>query len=231
MTITNHLFHRSTSDHHRVSNTHCVPQSHAGRKGPNRAIEIVGRGGHVLSPDASDLSTTHPREGEFPFDVLINRLIQEQHAEIRRELLWLQELSARATKQQKNAPGKMRAVAQLVGSLIAALVAHINEEEKIFPSLLSLEVAYVGGGPAPSHRKLAREALHAFSKDHDHYLKDLQDIIRRVDSITAPADMIPVENDLSARLKTLHRLLLKHCYFETNVVFARAAAMEAELFR
>lgn len=232
MTIANNLFHRLRSDDTRVSNTHCVPQPVvAGRKSPQRATEIVFPGPNVTSPGNSSLSRAHAHAGQFPLDVLINRLIQEQHAEIRKELLRLQELSATVARQEKTAPGKARAVGQLVGSLVSALVTHMNEEEKTFPSLLKLELAYIGEGPAPSHHKFAREALRTFSKEHDHHFKELQDLTRRADSIAAPAEATPAEQDVSARLKTLHRLLIKHCYFETNIVFARAAAMETELFR
>lgn len=232
MTIANHLFHRLRSDDRHVSNTHCVPQPVvAGKKSPQRATEIVFPGPNASAHGRSSLSQAHAQAGEYPLDILINRFIQEQHAEIRKELLRLQELSSKVTKQEKTSQGRARAVAQLAGSLVAALVRHMNEEEKTFPSLLKLELAYIGEGPAPSHHKLARESLRAFSKEHDHYFKELQELTRKADSIAAPADAAPAEHDVSARLKTLHRLLLKHCYFEINVVFARAAAMETELFR
>jgi iron-sulfur cluster repair protein YtfE (RIC family) len=230
MSIANHLhrFNRFS-----VPNTHSVPQPFSGaRKDPQRAMGIVGAGEVVQPSDSrSNVPGTPVRHVEFPLDILINRLIQDQHAEIRRELLRLQEISAEAIKDEIVAKGKMRAVAQLLGSLVTAIVAHMNEEEEVFPSLLKLELAYIGEGNAPTNHTLARGALREFSKDHTEHFKSLEAINRRAESITTAANLTPTEHDLPARLKTLHRLLLKHCFFETNIVFARAAQMEAELFR
>lgn len=230
MSFASRLLHRHTSEH-RASNTHCVPQPFVGgKKGPQR-VTSAGTPADLLVSEPSNLSGAQLRWGGFPFDILINRLIRDQHEEIRRELLRIQELSAEAVKHEHIDAGKLRTVGQLVGSLVTSVVAHMNAEEKTFPVLLKLELAYLGEGLVPSHRNAAREALRSFSRDHEHFLKYLQDITRRADSIATPAQMTPIEHDLSARLKTLHRLLLKHCYFETNALFARAAQMEAELFR
>jgi iron-sulfur cluster repair protein YtfE (RIC family) len=153
----------------------------------------------------------------FPLEFLIRRVLSRQHERIREQLLRLQHHPATAAKAQTADSEKI--TAQLT-ALIHELINDMDEEERIFPDLLRLEQAYVGGKPGYSPR--LGLALNRLSHHNDRQVQHL-------DSLRKEAGR--TRSEICGELGTLKAALLDHLHVEHDIVFPRAASMESELFR
>ena len=156
--------------------------------------------------------------GSYPFEFLIRRVLQKQHDKIKQHLLRLQrETAGNDHAAEDRRTGK---IAAKLTTLIQELMDDMAEEELIFPDLLRLEQAYVGEGTG--YTRHLRQILSRLSHGNDRHLQEV-DSIRREAGAACP--------DISGELGILQSALLDHLHVEHDIVFPRAASMEAELYR
>lgn len=208
---------------HRVERTgaHAVPVARKPPQGTHgqRGAETDGQHGrHGAAEDWHG----------YPMQYLTERILKGQHVLIREELLKLQELSSAATTQDEEDSRRMRAVRQLLGNLASGVSQQMVEEERLFPRLLHLEMAYLGEGPVPNRPVQAREARFMMEQKHRAQMENLDRICARMEAITEKHDAL---RQLESRLKALRRLLGNHSSLETRILLGRAVQMETEIFR
>lgn len=234
MTITQHHLRKPVSVRSSALNPQCVPQpSPEARSTVRRPFCANGQpAGSVRSSGvvSGKLLDPQPDWEQYCFEFLIERVLQNQHAGIREQLLPLQALSAEAAKQQGKDRRERKIVSNLLRSFVSELAASMVQEESIFPILLQLELAYIGESPGPGYPKRVRATLDALSTQHRVHLRKLDTICQRAGCLSAPSEPASPGRDLSERLEILHRTLLNLYSIENKVLFARAAQMEAEIF-
>jgi iron-sulfur cluster repair protein YtfE (RIC family) len=156
----------------------------------------------------------------YPFEFLIRSVVEKQHDEIMKLLFRLQDVAETVARAQRSVDRRCRNTATHLTGFINELIDDMAEEERIFPDLLHLELAYVGAAPCYSPRLC--EMLNRFACHSDQHLQQLDRIRKEARNIWP---------DIYCELGILETALLDHLHVERDIVFRRAASMESELAR
>lgn len=191
-------------------------------KSAGHAAEIHGDGAKPRSR-RGDLDWS-----SYPFEYLIRRVLEKQHETIKQQLLRLRQETggenSRAAEKNRRG-GRVRAQLAI---LFDNLLAEMEEEERVFPDLLHLEQAYLG--ELPGYSRHLKNVLEHLIHQNDHSLTKLDRI--RQEAACPDRSRIPeIGPHLCCQLGMLQSALLDHLHLEHDIVFPRAAGMEAELFR
>ena len=227
-------FADSTVHHHRPSKASVVSRNSDAnpwvRHFPTHAARKAGfpPAGDTLA--SSFDASKDPDWSSYTFEYLIRRVLQRQHEVIRQQLLQLKQETAGAepdgdSAALENSGFRLRSQ---IRSLIETLLADMAEEERIFPDLLHLEQAYVG--EKPGYAQHIKSALAHLSQQNDRHLERLDALRHEVAARRASPDDAR-RSQLCLQLGALQTMLLTHLHLEHDIIFPRAACMEAELFR
>lgn len=118
---------------------------------------------------------------------------------------------------------------ELVRQLCADLEPHMFKEEQIlFPYVLEMESSLVRNRPAPfAPFGTINNPIHMMMIEHD-TVGDLLGELRAVSSdYTVPADACISFQTLYGALEAFEQDLHQHIHLENNILFPRAAEMEA----
>ncbi len=155
----------------------------------------------------------------FPFEFLVRCVLQRQHEQIR-ECLYRLQRDLAFFDNLHNTGDRSRGLSARLAIFFFESMDDMAEEECVFPDLLHLEQAYLGEGMYCS-RPLSR-VLNKFSHWNDRRLQQLRKICNQAS---------PDHKVIREELEFLECVLLDHLRLEDEIVFPRAASMEAELFR
>jgi regulator of cell morphogenesis and NO signaling len=164
-----------------------------------------------------------------PLSELTNYIVNKHHTFVRAELLRLKELLAKVCSMHSTHHPELFQIRDIFFRLQADLTDHMLKEEKIlFPYIEKLEKD-VGRGEASTKPSFGtmRNPVRMMMQEHDEADQALR-MLRRVSSnYRAPTDGCNSFRMLYQALEEFERDLHQHIHLENNILFPRAADLEA----
>lgn len=168
--------------------------------------------------------------GGYTFEFLIGRVLRNQHTQIRTVMMHLQELAAATAKEAGVTRREITGIRRHLAMLINELTQLITTEEEVFPTLLDLEVFYVGETPASGRPRQVRQRIADFTRQHGAIIQTLDQIQAEANSLIQLSGSGHARRAFCDRLANFRSILLEHFYIEDDFLFCRANQMETELF-
>jgi len=160
---------------------------------------------------------------------LIAHINGTHHVFVRSECPRIQALAVKVVKVHgKNHP-ELLAVQDQFSALVGELRAHLMKEEQVlFPYVVRMEQSVLAGQPVPPAMfGTVVNPIRMMMSEHD----GAGDALRQLRSLTrdyeAPPDACISYRTLFAALQEFEADLHQHIHLENNILFPRAAAMEA----
>ncbi len=151
---------------------------------------------------------------------LVEHIVSKHHAYLREALPFLRGLAAKVASVHGEHNPRLRALDQAVQELAAALVPHLDDEEKtLFPAL----VAAAAGSDA------TRRLLEEMVDEHLAVAKLLERIRAASEDFSVPDWGCNSYRTLFAELKTLEADVFAHVHLENHVLLPRFAPTPAQL--
>jgi regulator of cell morphogenesis and NO signaling len=180
--------------------------------------------------------TTRPAENldwtAAPLTDLADYIVCKHHTYLRQEL---PALSARLAKVLEahgaNHGDSLHPLSDTFEGLASELASHMMKEEMIlFPLIRRMEEAErKGGGLPPAHCGSIRNPITVMEYEHDSAATALREMRHFTADYAPPADACPTYRALLHGLQALESDLHVHIHLENNILFPRAAELEARL--
>jgi regulator of cell morphogenesis and NO signaling len=164
-----------------------------------------------------------------PLSALTAHIVAKHHGYLREELPRLGALIAKVCcAHGKNHP-ELLAVQAIFQDLEQELSGHMLKEEQIlFPYVEQLEKVVKQGEPIPApFFGTVRNPIRMMMQEHDDAGAALRGLREQSAGYTVPADGCTSYETLYRALETLERDLHQHIHLENNILFPRAAELEA----
>jgi len=164
-----------------------------------------------------------------PLSELTKYIVDKHHKFSRAELVSLKQLLAKVCSvHSRNHPELFR-IRDIFFRLEADLTDHMLKEEKIlFPHIERLETAVARGEPAPKPAfGSVRNPVRMMMQEHDEAGQALQGLREATSNYQAPADGCISFRTLYQGLEGFEKDLHQHIHLENNILFPRAAELEA----
>ncbi len=161
---------------------------------------------------------------------LITHINTTHHVFIRSECPRIQELAQKVVRVHGNNHPELKQVQQIFSALSEELHLHLMKEERIlFPYVTRMEESFLAGEPAPPAMfGTVMNPIGMMMQEHD----GAGDALRSMRSLTRdyqlPEDACASYRALYEALRGFETDLHQHIHLENNILFPRAAAMEAE---
>lgn len=162
--------------------------------------------------------------------MLIDHLVTKHHVFTVNELARLEPLLAKVQSKHGDNHPELATVSASFEKLRDDLLPHMQKEEMVlFPYMTSLEQSHDAGVPVtrPPFMTVANP-IRMMMLEHDVAGELLREIRTATADFTLPADACMSFGALYEGLAELERDLHQHIHLENNLLFPRAAAMEAE---
>ena len=198
-----------------------VPSADIFRGHRRRGSDYLSVNGH------EELTTPDIDSGSFTLEFLILRVLPEQHRQIRDRADRLSRTAIAAARSRSDA-SEQQQVRALMAAFASIVNAHLADEDMIFPSLLTLELAYLGEFLEGGCSIDIRDQLQAISHRNSQHRQDVGEIRRRAGMLIANAN--PADRTIYSRAALLARTISRHLEIEDTLVLRRADRMQAELF-
>jgi regulator of cell morphogenesis and NO signaling len=162
-----------------------------------------------------------------PLGALIDHIVTDYHEPMRRDLALIDRLLAKVLSRHGDRyPELLPAVAVCYEQLRDELLDHARDEETVcFPHIHDLEAGH------RSDVLDVRAMLPQLTREHLKAGLLLKDLRTLTGGYTPPPGVCPTFQALFAGLEGFERDLHRHVHLENDVLFPRAAALEAELAR
>jgi regulator of cell morphogenesis and NO signaling len=178
---------------------------------------------------ADPMHEVEPDFGAMPLESLVDHIVRTHHVFTLQELARLEKLLAKVrSKHERNHP-ELADVGFAFHGLLADLLPHMLKEERVlFPYVVAMERARAEGVAVPPPPFLTvKNPIRVMTLEHD----TAGDFLREIRAATANFE-IPEGACMSFRalyegLEDLERDLHQHIHLENNVLFPRAAELEA----
>jgi regulator of cell morphogenesis and NO signaling len=187
----------------------------------------------VLAMIAEAESGAQPGAGvnwaEAPLRALAAHIVETHHGFVRREIPRIQSLMMKVVGRHGGAHPELREIESIFDALAQELSPHMMKEERVlFPYIGEMEAAIERGDPAPPafFGSVARP-IAAMMAEHDDAGALLERLRELSGEYEAPDDACPTYRALYHGLEAFEQDLHQHVHLENNILFPRAAAMEA----
>lgn len=160
---------------------------------------------------------------------LIDHIVETHHTFTRSEVARLRPLAAKvATRHGENHP-ELILIRETFDELADDLLPHMQKEEMVlFPYIERLAAAADIGQAAPVPPfGTVRNPIRMMMFEHDRAGDLLKSLRQLSNDFTAPGDSCPSYKGLYAGLEDLERDLHRHVHLENNILFPKAAELEA----
>ena len=163
---------------------------------------------------------------EAPLGELIDHILVRYHERLREELPRLDAMAARVlTVHGEKHPETLPALAATFREVRAELESHMMKEEHVlFPAVRALETE-AAGEAVPAAWLSAPIAM--MEHEHEDVAKALVELRRLTDAFRPPAGACTTFRGLYHGLAEIEGDLHRHIHLENNVLFPRAARLEA----
>lgn len=161
---------------------------------------------------------------------LVDHILDTHHEYLRAELPALRDRLARTLEAHGERHGALlRDLEQVYRGLEEEIYGHLHKEEAIlFPALRLMEEAAAQGRPAPpAPFGSVQNPIRVMRFEHENAAHALRRMREITQDYTPPAQACATWQALYAGLRQLEGDLHRHIHLENNILFPRAAAMEA----
>jgi regulator of cell morphogenesis and NO signaling len=205
--------------------------------GGNRPLEQACAKHNVsLNLVLSNLSSalvTRPTEDErhwmlCPLAELSAYIVEQHHANARRELPYLAALAAKVEARHGHMYPETHQIRELVDAMSSEMFTHmLKEEQALFSRLKTIEEAAQSGATLPpiSYGALINPIRQMMS-DHDDTGQVLKNLRLLTHDYQPPQDACMSFQALYHGLEALEKDLRQHIHLENNILFPRALAFE-----
>jgi regulator of cell morphogenesis and NO signaling len=160
---------------------------------------------------------------------LADVIVSTHHRYLRSELPRLSELIDKVAAAHRRAHPELEDVRGTFSGLRQELETHLLKEERVlFPLIKQLEEAQA---PFPIHCGSVNNPIHVMEHEHENAGSALERLRTLTGNYQAPADGCPSYQALCDGLARLEDDLHRHIHKENNILFPKAAALEAALGR
>jgi regulator of cell morphogenesis and NO signaling len=160
---------------------------------------------------------------------LSQHILVQHHEYLRRELPRLQTLAQKVVDRHGSHRLELPHIQSALHGLSQELLDHLAKEEMVlFPYIAQLEMARATGHPRPhSCFGTIENPIRMMMMEHDGAGEVLAELKQLSNHYTAPEDACPTYLAFYAGLKELEQDLHQHIHLENNILFPRAAELEA----
>jgi len=160
---------------------------------------------------------------------LADHIEQRHHRYLRDEFPRLAELIDRAVSAHGQAHPELADVRQVFAGLRAELETHLMKEEQVlFPIIRQMERAHAAAEELPTfHCGSVRNPIAVMEHEHDEAGAALRTLRERTGTFEVPVDACETYRAMLAGLEQLEGDLHLHIHKENNILFPRAAQLEA----
>jgi regulator of cell morphogenesis and NO signaling len=163
---------------------------------------------------------------------LVAHIVNRHHAYLNRELPALEAAMQQVVaKHGPKYPEMLPRLEEIFAGLKAELESHLRKEEAVlFPAILELEAAEAGRRTPPVLPfGTVRNPIRMMEHEHDQAGQALAAMRSLSRDYAVPDDACPTFRGLYHSLDELEQDLHTHIHLENNILFPRAAALEASL--
>lgn len=170
------------------------------------ALEVLGR------KQPGDAATNWQ---DAPAGALIDHIERTYHAELRRDLPRIDDLTATVLRVHGSSHPELAELRETFRGLRAGMEKHILEEEQVvFPAILRA----ADGGRSDG----VEDLLRGLENDHEEVGLELAKLRSLTRGYTPPADACTLYREMLRSLERLERRTLTHVHLENNVLFMHA---------
>lgn len=164
-----------------------------------------------------------------PLSKLARHIVDTHHAYVRREVPRLAQLAARVVNRHGDTKPELPVIETKLASLSEELTQHCAKEEVVlFPYIAKLESAVVNQTERPRGGfGSVTNPIAMMMREHDAAGALVAEIRELSNGFTPPAGACPTFHAFYAGLHEFEQDLHQHVHLENNILFPRAAAMEA----
>ncbi|MBZ5594275.1 MAG: iron-sulfur cluster repair di-iron protein [Acidobacteriia bacterium] len=154
---------------------------------------------------------------------LIEHIVSRHHAYLKSELPRLAELFAKVVRAHGEREPVLAEVSEIFGIMKEELDAHLMKEEMIlFPTIVKLEAGNASGAPCSIEHPIAR-----MEYEHESAGRALAQMRHLTRDYYIPEEACNTYRALFAAMIELEADLHEHIHLENNILFPRAAALQA----
>jgi regulator of cell morphogenesis and NO signaling len=164
-----------------------------------------------------------------PLSELTNYIVNRHHTFVRAELLRLKELLAKVCSVHSTHHPELFQIRDIFFRLQADLRDHMLKEERVlFPYIEKLETAVSSGEQAPKPAfGTVRNPVRMMMQEHEEAGQALRSLREVSSNYQVPGDGCSSFRALYQALEEFERDLHQHVHLENNILFPRAAELEA----
>ncbi len=192
---------------------------------PEQLIGELGTAAGPANGASTDWQNAH-------LDSLIDHILTRHHAYLKTELPRLSGMLRKVAEAHGARHGdSLVPLGATFEALKDELESHLMKEEMVlFPLMRRLEAASeAGAAPAPSHCGSIANPIRVMEHEHDSAGRALEQMRAVTGDYAAPEDACNTYRALFGGLKELEADLHQHIHLENNILFPRAAMLEAGL--
>jgi regulator of cell morphogenesis and NO signaling len=204
-----------------------------------RSIEDACRNGRVTADEVLkeiEEATATPAHGGARFNswdgsTLISYIVGNHHAFVRQAIPVLLTHTKKVAAVHGDRHPELPEVARLFSEVADEMTSHMGKEEQIlFPYIAAMEEASRNGGGKPSAPfSTVRNPIRVMEMEHE----SAGDAMARIRSLTSdyaiPEGACTTYRVCLQELEAFERDLHEHVHLENNILFPRAARLEAEV--
>jgi regulator of cell morphogenesis and NO signaling len=181
--------------------------------------------------EAQAAGETEPDWSAVPLAELAKHIVDRHHVYLRRELPRLKGLLDKVIAAHGAGHPELDELKAVLQGLDAELTLHMMKEEHVlFPIVAQLEAAAATGGSVPAfHCGSVNNPIGVMEDEHEHAGRALAQMRSLTGGYVPPSDACPTYVALLAGLAELEADLHLHIHKENNIMFPRAAQLEARL--
>jgi regulator of cell morphogenesis and NO signaling len=163
--------------------------------------------------------------------LLADHIVATHHAFLREELPRIHELVERVVAAHGENRPNLHEVRQLYQLLVQDLMPHMMKEEQVlFPIIRQLDSIQSADGPPPQfHCGSVNNPIRAMEHEHQTVGDCLRNLRALTDDFTPPTDACPTYHAMLDALQNLEKDLHTHIHKENNILFPKAAELEARV--
>jgi len=176
---------------------------------------------------ASAGSPAQPSWADVPLTGLMGHIVDRYHGKLRELLPLLSQMGEKVVNAHGDGHPEVRRVASTFAALRTELESHMMKEEHVlFPFVEQLESGLGHRHPMLGH---IASPIAMMEREHDDAGAALASLRAMTSSHTAPPDGCATFRGYYDQLAVLERELHEHIHLENNILFPRAAALEARV--
>lgn len=171
------------------------------------------------------------RPSAWALDFLADYIVNEHHTYVRESIPLLQEFTHKVARVHGNAHPEAIEIARLFDELAGELSRHMQKEEQVLFPYVKVLVAAHKHEHAPEQPAFGsvQHPIQMMVHEHERAGEILREIRRLSHDFTPPEHACNTYRVSYAKLQEFEEDLHRHIHLENNILFPKAAALEAQL--